>query len=165
MEEFMKKYEEWLNYKDLDKDLKEQLEEIKNDKDEIKDRFYQELKFGTAGLRGKLGAGTNRMNRLVIARATKALAEVIIEEGKEAMEKGIVFAHDCRIMSPEFAREAALIMASAGIKTYLFENLRPTPELSFAVRYLKCTSGVNITASHNPKIYNGYKVYLSLIHI
>lgn len=159
MEEFMKKYEEWLNYKDLDKDLREQLEEIKNDKDEIKDRFYQELKFGTAGLRGKLGAGTNRMNRLVIARATKALAEVIIEEGKEAMEKGIVFAHDCRIMSPEFAREAALIMASAGIKTYLFENLRPTPELSFAVRYLKCTSGVNITASHNPKIYNGYKVY------
>ena len=156
---YIEKYQEWLNHKNLDEDLRKQLEEIKGNDSEIKDRFYKELEFGTAGLRGKLGAGTNRMNRLVIARATRALAEVIIEEGEEAKKKGIVFAHDCRIMSPEFAREAALIMASAGIKTYLFEALRPTPELSFAVRYLKCTSGVNITASHNPKIYNGYKVY------
>ncbi|WP_288847797.1 phospho-sugar mutase [uncultured Sneathia sp.] len=156
---YIEKYQEWLNHENLDADLRKQLEEIKGNDSEIKDRFYKELEFGTAGLRGKLGAGTNRMNRLVIARATRALAEVIIEEGEEAKKKGIVFAHDCRIMSPEFAREAALIMASAGIKTYLFEALRPTPELSFAVRYLKCTSGVNITASHNPKIYNGYKVY------
>lgn len=156
---YAEKYQEWLNFKGLDADLKEQLEEIKGNETEIKDRFYKELEFGTAGLRGKLGAGTNRMNRLVIARATKALAQVIIDEGPEAMQKGIVFAHDCRIMSPEFAREAALIMASSGIKTYLFESLRPTPELSFAIRYLGCTSGVNITASHNPKIYNGYKVY------
>lgn len=157
--DYINKYKSWLDFKGLDEDLRVQLEEISNNEEEIKDRFYKELEFGTAGLRGKLGAGTNRMNRLVIARATKALAEVIIEEGPEAMQKGIVFAHDCRIMSPEFAREAALIMASSGIKTYLFESLRPTPELSFAVRYLGCTSGVNITASHNPKIYNGYKVY------
>lgn len=157
--DYMKKYQSWLDFKRLDEDLRVQLEEISNNEEEIKDRFYKELAFGTAGLRGKLGAGTNRMNRLVIARATKALAQVITEEGPKAMQKGIVFAHDCRIMSPEFAREAALIMASSGIKTYLFESLRPTPELSFAVRYLGCTSGVNITASHNPKIYNGYKVY------
>lgn len=157
--DYMKKYQSWLDFKGLDEDLRVQLEEISNNEEEIKDRFYKELAFGTAGLRGKLGAGTNRMNRLVIARATKALAQVITEEGPIAMQKGIVFAHDCRIMSPEFAREAALIMASSGIKTYLFESLRPTPELSFAVRYLGCTSGVNITASHNPKIYNGYKVY------
>lgn len=156
---YLKKYEQWLNFENLDKELREQLENIRSNEEEIKDRFYQELAFGTAGLRGKLGAGTNRMNRLVIARATKALAEVIMEEGKEAMEKGIVFAYDCRIMSPEFAKEAALIMASCGIKTYLFPELRPTPELSFAVRHLKCTAGVNITASHNPKEYNGYKVY------
>ena len=156
---YTEKFEKWLSFEGLDSDLREQLESIKGNETEIKDRFYQELAFGTAGLRGKLGAGTNRMNRLVIARATKALSEVIIEEGKKAMEKGIVFAHDCRIMSPEFAREAALIMASAGIKTYLFNELRPTPELSFAVRHLGCTSGVNITASHNPKEYNGYKVY------
>lgn len=159
METYSKKYNDWLNYKGLDEDLKAQLESIKNDDAEIKDRFYQELAFGTAGLRGKLGAGTNRMNRLVIARATKALAEVIKSYGKEAMEKGIAIAYDCRIMSAEFAKEAATIMASEGIKTYLFESLRPTPELSFAVRYLKCTSGINITASHNPKEYNGYKVY------
>lgn len=159
METYMTKYNEWLNYKGLDENLKSQLESIKNDEAEIKDRFYQELVFGTAGLRGKLGAGTNRMNRLVIARATKALSEVIKSYGEEAVKKGIVIAYDCRIMSPEFAKEAATIMASAGIKTYLFESLRPTPELSFAVRYLKCTSGINITASHNPKEYNGYKVY------
>ncbi|WP_068268330.1 phospho-sugar mutase [Caviibacter abscessus] len=159
METYMTKYTNWLNYGGLDEDLKAQLENIKGDESEIKDRFYQELVFGTAGLRGKLGAGTNRMNRLVIARATKALAEVIKSHGEEAVKKGIVIAYDCRIMSPEFAKEAATIMASEGIKTYLFESLRPTPELSFAVRYLKCTSGINITASHNPKEYNGYKVY------
>lgn len=153
----MEKYEKWLNYEGLDKELKEELLSIKGNEEEINDRFYQELEFGTAGLRGKIAAGTNRMNRLVIARATKALSEVILEaDGKD---KGIVFGYDCRIKSDEFAKEAALIMASAGIKTYLFENLRPTPEVSFAVRHLGCISGVNITASHNPKEYNGYKVY------
>lgn len=157
--EYKNIYNEWLGYEKLDKNLRDDLISIKDNENEINDRFYQELEFGTAGLRGKLGAGTNRMNYLVIARATRALAEVILEHGSNAVEKGIVFAYDCRIMSREFALEAALIMASAGIKTYLFEDLRPTPELSFAVRYLSCISGVNITASHNPKEYNGYKVY------
>lgn len=157
--EYRSIYEKWLNYENLDENLKKELVSIKDNDNEINERFYQELEFGTAGLRGKLGAGTNRMNYLVIARATRALAEVILDQGMEARKRGIVFAHDCRIMSREFAIEAALIMASAGIKTYLFEDLRPTPELSFAVRYLSCISGVNITASHNPKEYNGYKVY------
>lgn len=153
----MQKYEQWLNYEGLDEDLRQELLSIKGDEKEIEDRFYQELEFGTAGLRGKIAAGTNRMNTLVIARASKALSEVIIEANGQ--DRGIVFAYDCRIKSDEFALEAALIMASAGIKTYLFESLRPTPELSFAVRHLGCISGVNVTASHNPKEYNGYKVY------
>ena len=157
--DYMTKYNEWLNYKGLDQDLRKQLEKIANDSDEIEDRFYQELEFGTAGLRGKLGAGTNRMNKYVIARATQALANVIKSFGQEAMDKGVAFAHDCRIFSPEFAELAALVMASNGIKAYLFESLRPTPELSYTIRYHKCISGINITASHNPKDYNGYKVY------
>ena len=159
METYIKKYNEWLNYDKLDEDLRKELINLKDNEEAIKDSFYQELVFGTAGLRGKLGAGTNRMNRLVIARATRALANVILSYGREYAKKGIAIAYDCRIMSPEFAKEAATIMASAGIKTYLFESLRPTPELSFAVRYLGCVSGINITASHNPKEYNGYKVY------
>lgn len=159
METYIKKYNEWLNYDKLDEDLRKELINLKDNEEAIKDSFYQELVFGTAGLRGKLGAGTNRMNRLVIARATRALANVILSYGQEYAKKGIAIAYDCRIMSPEFAKEAATIMASAGIKTYLFESLRPTPELSFAVRYLGCVSGINITASHNPKEYNGYKVY------
>ena len=159
METYIKKYNEWLNYDKLDEDLRKELINLKDNEEAIKDSFYQELVFGTAGLRGKLGAGTNRMNRLVIARATRALANVILSYGQEYAKKGIAIAYDCRIMSPEFAKEAATIMASAGIKTYLFESLRPTPELSFTVRYLGCVSGINITASHNPKEYNGYKVY------
>ena len=157
--DYMSKYNEWLNYEGLDQDLRKQLVEMANDSSEIEDRFYQELEFGTAGLRGKLGAGTNRMNKYVIARATQALANVIKSFGQEAMDKGVAFAHDCRIFSPEFAELAALVMASNGIKAYLFESLRPTPELSYTIRYYKCISGINITASHNPKDYNGYKVY------
>lgn len=157
--DYMSKYNEWLNYEGLDQDLRKQLVEMANDSSEIEDRFYQELEFGTAGLRGKLGAGINRMNKYVIARATQALANVIKSFGQEAMDKGVAFAHDCRIFSPEFAELAALVMASNGIKAYLFESLRPTPELSYTIRYYKCISGINITASHNPKDYNGYKVY------
>ncbi|CAM3405159.1 phospho-sugar mutase [Pseudostreptobacillus hongkongensis] len=156
---YMKKYNEWLTYEGLDNDLRKQLLDISSDEKEIEDRFYQELEFGTAGLRGKLGAGTNRMNKYVIARATQALANVIKKEGQEAMDRGVAFAHDCRIFSPEFAEIAALVMASNGIRAYLFDSLRPTPELSYTVRYYKCISGINITASHNPKDYNGYKVY------
>ena len=156
---YMEKYNEWLTYEGLDNDLRKQLLDISSDEKEIEDRFYQELEFGTAGLRGKLGAGTNRMNKYVIARATQALANVIKKEGQEAMDRGVAFAHDCRIFSPEFAEIAALVMASNGIRAYLFDSLRPTPELSYTVRYYKCISGINITASHNPKDYNGYKVY------
>ena len=156
---YMEKYNEWLTYEGLDNDLRKQLLDISSDEKEIEDRFYQELEFGTAGLRGKLGAGINRMNKYVIARATQALANVIKKEGQEAMDRGVAFAHDCRIFSPEFAEIAALVMASNGIRAYLFDSLRPTPELSYTVRYYKCISGINITASHNPKDYNGYKVY------
>ena len=156
---YMEKYNEWLTYEGLDNDLRKQLLDISSDEKEIEDRFYQELEFGTAGLRGKLGAGTNRMNKYVIARATQALANVIKKEGQEAMDRGVAFAHDCRLFSPEFAEIAALVMASNGIRAYLFDSLRPTPELSYTVRYYKCISGINITASHNPKDYNGYKVY------
>ncbi|WP_064615624.1 phospho-sugar mutase [Streptobacillus moniliformis] len=156
---YMDKYNKWLSNENLDADLRNQLESIAGNEKEIEDRFYQELEFGTAGLRGKLGAGTNRMNEYVIARATQALANVIKKEGQEAMDRGVAFAHDCRIFSPEFALLSALVMASNGIRAYLFESLRPTPELSYAIRYYKAISGVNITASHNPKDYNGYKVY------
>lgn len=154
---FEENYEKWISSKLLKKAELEELTLIKDNKKEIEDRFYRELEFGTAGLRGKMGMGTNRMNRFVISRVSNALAKTIIESGKK--EKGIVIAYDSRIHSKEFAKIAALVMASNGIKTYLFESLRPTPELSFAVRYLNTISGINITASHNPKEYNGYKVY------
>ena len=154
---FEENYEKWSTSKLLKKGELEELTLIKDNKKEIEDRFYRELEFGTAGLRGKMGMGTNRMNRFVISRVSNALAKTIIESGKK--EKGIVIAYDSRIHSKEFAKIAALVMASNGIKTYLFESLRPTPELSFAVRYLNTISGINITASHNPKEYNGYKVY------
>ena len=159
MQDYIKIYEKWVNSPKLDEKSKKELESIKNDEKEIQDRFYQDLSFGTAGLRGKLGAGTNRMNSYVISRATHALAKVIESYGDEYVKKGIAIAYDCRICSDEFAKLAALIMASHGIKAYLFDSLRPTPELSFAVRYYGCASGINITASHNPKEYNGYKVY------
>ena len=159
MQDYIKIYEKWISSPKLDEKSKKELEDIKNDEKEIQDRFYQDLSFGTAGLRGKLGAGTNRMNSYVIARATHALAKVIEAHGEEYVKKGIAIAYDCRICSDEFAKLSALIMATHGIKAYLFDSLRPTPELSFAVRYYGCASGINITASHNPKEYNGYKVY------
>ena len=159
MELYMKNYEKWVNDSFIDEKTKKELEEIKDNKSEIEDRFYQDLEFGTAGLRGKIGAGTNRMNEYVIARATQAFANVINKHGENFAKRGIAIAYDCRLFSPEFAKQTALVMAANGIKAYLFESLRPTPELSYAVRYYNCGAGVNITASHNPKDYNGYKVY------
>ena len=157
MSNYKELYDKWLNSPALTEEEKLQLKSIENDEVEKEDRFYKELEFGTAGLRGKVGMGSNRMNRFIIARATKALAQTIIDNGLQ--EKGIAIAHDPRLFSKEFAKLAALVMASNGVKAYLFEDLRPTPELSFAVRYLGTASGINITASHNPKEYNGYKVY------
>ena len=155
--DYMKVYEEWLNNPFFDEETKAELKAIEGDEKEIKERFYAELEFGTAGLRGIIGAGINRMNKYVVARATQGLADYIISKG--AQEKGVAIAYDCRNFSPEFADVAALTLAANGIKAYRFESLRPTPELSFAVRYLGCTAGINITASHNPPEYNGYKVY------
>ena len=157
MTNYQELYEKWLNSPALTEEEKLQLKSVEADEVEKEDRFYKELEFGTAGLRGKVGMGSNRMNRFIIARATKALAQTIIDNGLQ--EKGIAIAHDPRLFSKEFAKLAALVMASNRVKAYLFEDLRPTPELSFAVRYLGTASGINITASHNPKEYNGYKVY------
>ncbi|MFV0528305.1 MAG: phospho-sugar mutase [Lachnospiraceae bacterium] len=150
-------YQEWLSNPYFDEATKEELRAIETDDHEIKERFYKELEFGTAGLRGIIGAGTNRMNPYVIRKTTQGLANYIKSVGKEAA--GVVIAYDSRRMSPEFAQEAALCLAANGIKAYIFESLRPTPELSFAVRSLKAVAGINITASHNPPEYNGYKVY------
>lgn len=127
--------------------------------EEIEERFYTDLEFGTGGLRGKMGAGTNRMNRYVVRKITQGLADVLCRQGERAMRQGVVIAFDSRLRSAEFARETALVLAKNGIRVYLFASLRPTPELSFAIRYYHAAAGVNITASHNPKEYNGYKVY------
>ncbi|MDO5695754.1 MAG: phospho-sugar mutase [Eubacteriales bacterium] len=159
MANYRENYEAWRMAKHLPAELKTELAQIAGDEAEIEDRFYQDLTFGTAGLRGKLGVGTNRMNEFVVARATKALAKVILAHGEDKKARGVAIAHDCRIMSPEFARVCAEVLAAHGIKVYLFDALRPTPELSFAVRHFGCIAGLNITASHNPKEYNGYKVY------
>lgn len=159
MEKAMQSYKEWLNDESIDETFKKELAEIGDDAKEIEDRFYQELEFGTAGLRGKMGAGTNRMNKYVVSRATHALAQVIIQHGEEYIKKGVAIAFDSRLRSDEFALQSALTLAANGIKVYLFDSLRPTPELSYAVRYYKCAAGINVTASHNPKEYNGYKVY------
>lgn len=150
-------YESWLNNPYFDKETKAELESIAGNEKEIEDRFYTELEFGTAGLRGVIGAGTNRMNIYTVRKATQGLANYIKKVGKES--QGVAIAYDSRRMSPEFADEAALCLAANGIKAYVFESLRPTPELSYAVRKLGCTAGINITASHNPPEYNGYKVY------
>ena len=150
-------YESWLADPYFDEGTKAELLSIKEDDQEIKERFYKNLEFGTAGLRGIIGAGTNRMNMYTVRKATQGLANYIKKQGSEA--KGVAIAFDSRRMSPEFASEAACCLAANGIKAYLFESLRPTPELSFAVRELGCTAGINITASHNPPEYNGYKVY------
>lgn len=152
-------YNKWLAYDKLDAELKAQLEEIKDNEEEINERFYCELSFGTAGLRGIIGAGTNRMNIYVVKRATQGLADVISKEGQEAKNRGVAIAYDSRLYSDRFAKEAALVLAANGIKAYLFDELRPTPELSFTIRHLNCISGIIVTASHNPAKYNGYKVY------
>ena len=157
MKDYMKIYEQWLADPYFDEDTKNELRAIADDENEIKERFYMDLEFGTAGLRGIIGAGINRMNIYTVRRATQGLANYIKKQGGE--EKGVAIAFDSRRMSPEFAMEAAMTLAANGIKAYKFESLRPTPELSFAVRELGCIAGINITASHNPPEYNGYKVY------
>ena len=157
MKDYMKIYQEWLSNPYFDEATKAELKAIEGDENEIKERFYMALEFGTAGLRGIIGAGINRMNIYVVRRATQGLANYIIKQG--AADKGVAIAYDSRNMSPEFAMEAAMTLAANGIRAYKFESLRPTPELSFAVRELGCVAGINITASHNPPEYNGYKVY------
>ena len=157
MEEYLVKYEKWLNDPCFDENTKKELEEIKGNDKEIEDRFYKDLEFGTAGLRGVIGAGTNRMNKYTVGKATQGLANFILKEGTQ--NKGVAIAYDSRHMSKEFSEETALCLNANGIKTYVFESLRPVPELSFTVRKLGCTAGVMITASHNPPEYNGYKVY------
>ena len=159
MELYLEKYDEWLSKLPEEDPLREELLSIREDDNEIKERFYKDLSFGTAGLRGKIGAGTNRMNFYTVAKATQGIAEYIAAYGKEAMEKGVVIAHDPRHYSKEFSQLAASIFAANGIKTYVFKDLRPTPQLAYMVRRLKTIDGVNITASHNPKEYNGYKAY------
>lgn len=154
---YQETYQEWLNNPYFDEATKEELKNIQDDDNEIKERFYSDLAFGTAGLRGIIGAGINRMNIYVVRKATQGLADYILEQGTD--KKRVAIAFDSRHMSPEFADEAALCLAANGIKAYIFESLRPTPELSFAVRYYNCIAGINITASHNPPEYNGYKVY------
>ncbi len=155
--DFMKEYQKWCTDPYFDKETKAELAAIADDKTEIEDRFYRTLEFGTGGLRGVIGAGTNRMNIYTVRQATQGLANYIISQNGQ--NKGVAIAHDSRRMSPEFTEEAALCLAANGIKAYVFPSLRPTPELSFAVRELGCIAGIVITASHNPREYNGYKVY------
>ena len=154
---YLEEYKKWCENPEFDEETKEELMAIKNDEKEIEDRFYKELEFGTAGLRGVMGVGTNRMNKYTVGKATQGLANFILEKGTK--NKGVAISYDSRNKSKEFGMQTALILNANGIKTYLFENLRPVPELSFAVRNLGCTAGVMITASHNPAKYNGYKVY------
>lgn len=152
-------FSRWLSYAELDAELKEQLENMKQDEKKIEDSFYKNLEFGTGGMRGELGAGTNRLNVYTVRKATKGLAMFIEKLGEEAKKRGVVVAYDSRHKSPEFAMEVAATLGAHGITTYVFESLRPTPVLSFAVRHLHTASGIVLTASHNPPEYNGYKVY------
>lgn len=154
---YMEQFKFWLEDDYFDEKTREELKAISDQESEIEDRFYKELEFGTGGLRGVIGAGTNRMNLYTVRKATQGLANYIIRQGGQ--DKGVAIAYDSRFMSPEFADEAALCMAANGIKAYVFDELRPTPELSFALRKLGCISGIVVTASHNPPEYNGYKVY------
>ncbi len=154
---YLEEYKKWCESPEFDEETKKELLEIQKDEKEIEDRFYKELEFGTAGLRGIIGAGTNRMNKYTVGKATQGLANYILEQGTQ--NKGVLISYDSRKMSKEFSMQTALILCANGIKAYLFENLRPVPELSFAIRNLGCTAGVMITASHNPPKYNGYKVY------
>ncbi len=157
--DYKSRYNEWIEKLEDSDPLKSELLSIKDDDKDIEDRFYQDLAFGTAGLRGKVGAGTNRMNFFTVGKATQGVADFIVSKGKEACEKGVVIAHDPRHVSKEFSQLAAGIFAANGIKVYVFPDLRPTPELAFMIRRLGTVSGINITASHNPKEYNGYKAY------
>lgn len=154
---YLEEYKKWCESDEFDDETKKELLEIKNKPEEIEDRFYKELEFGTAGLRGIIGAGTNRMNKYVVGKATQGLANYILKQGTE--KNGVAISFDSRRMSPEFSKYSALVLNANGIKTYLFDHLRPVPELSFAVRELGCTAGIMITASHNKPEYNGYKVY------
>jgi phosphoglucomutase len=149
----------WMNFEGLNEELKKQLEQLKTDEKQLEEAFYKNLEFGTGGMRGEIGVGTNRMNLYTVRKASAGLAAYIEEQGVEAKQQGVVIAFDSRHKSPEFAMEAAKTLATKGIQTYVFDELRPTPELSFALRYLKAFSGIVITASHNPPEYNGYKVY------
>ena len=154
---YLDEYKKWCESDEFDAETKEELLKIKDNKEEIEDRFYKELEFGTAGLRGIIGAGTNRMNKYVVGKATQGLANYIIK--RNTQEKGVAISYDSRHMSPEFSKQTALVLNANGIKSYIFDHLRPVPELSFAVRELGCTAGIMITASHNKPEYNGYKVY------
>ena len=154
---YLEEYKKWLSDPYFDEDTRKELEDIKDNDKEIKERFFKDLEFGTGGLRGILGAGINRMNIYTVRRATQGLANYIIKQNGQ--DKGVAIAYDSRRMSPQFALQAALCLAANNINAYLFDSLRPTPELSFAVRELGCIAGIVITASHNPPEYNGYKVY------
>lgn len=156
---FMENYKQWLEDDYFDSETKAELKSIENNEKEIEERFYKNLDFGTGGLRGIIGAGTNRMNIYTVSKATQGLANYILKQGDEGKKMGVAIAYDSRRMSPEFAETAALVLNGNGIKAYLFDELRPTPVLSFAVRHLGCTAGIVVTASHNPPEYNGYKVY------
>ena len=154
---YKEEYQNWLNSSFIDKETKEELNQIKDDEKEIQDRFYKNLEFGTAGLRGVIGAGTNRMNKYTVFKATQGLANFVIKQ--KGQDRGVAIAYDSRHMSKEFSEIAANCLNANGIKAYVFESLRPVPELSYAVRKLRCIAGIMITASHNPSKYNGYKVY------
>ena len=155
----LKEYSEWLNSNKIDDATRKELEEIKDNKDEILLRFSGYMSFGTAGLRSIMCAGTATMNIYTVAHATQGIAELILSEGGNAAERGVVIAWDSRINSELFARCAASVLAANNIKVYIFDSMRPTPVLSYAIRKLGCIAGINITASHNPKQYNGYKAY------
>lgn len=157
MNQYKLEYQKWLNSDKLNTKEKEELLSLKDDDKEIKERFYSSLSFGTAGLRGKMKLGTNAMNKFTVAQATQALSALVLKENRA--DDGVVVAYDCRNSSELFAKTAASVLAANGVKTYIFDELRPTPELSYALRELGCVAGINITASHNPKEYNGYKAY------
>lgn len=159
MKDYMLEYNKWLESPYIDEATKEELRKIANNEEEIKERFMFDLEFGTAGLRGKIGAGNNRMNIYTVSKATQGLAQYIIDRGEEYAKRGVVIAYDVRRMSKEFARISAQVLAGNGVQVYLFDDIRPTPVLSYSVRHLKTASGIVITASHNPPEYNGYKVY------
>ena len=159
--DYRKNFEIWYNNEKFDEETKRELEKIKDDDKEIKDRFYSSLEFGTAGLRGKLGAGTNRMNEYMVAQATQGFADTISENGEEAKKAGVAIAYDVRHKSKEFAKITAEVFAANGIKVYIHKDIEPTPVLSYTVRHLKTSAGVMVTASHNPREYNGYKAYNS----